>query len=66
MRKARCVASVPDMVKRTISADGTSLQISSAQRISSSWQAPRWVPRGVCSWMALTTAGWQWPRKSAP
>ncbi len=32
MRMARCVASVPDMVKRTISADGISLVTSSAQR----------------------------------
>ena len=66
MRSARCVASVPDIAKRTIWADGISLAISSAQRTSSSWLAPKWVPRAACSWMAFTTAGWQWPRKSAP
>ena len=66
MRMARCVASVPDMVKRTSSAQGTSLFTSSAHRTSSSWQAPTWVPRAICSCTARTTAGWQWPRKSAP
>ncbi len=66
MRSARCVASVPDMAKRTISAEGISLVISSAQRTSSSWLAPKCVPRAACSWMAFTTFGWQWPRNSAP
>jgi hypothetical protein len=39
-RMARCVASVPDIVNRTISAEGTSRVIQSAHSTSSSWQAP--------------------------
>ena len=66
MRRARCVASVPDMVKRTIWAEGISFCTSSAHRTSSSWLAPRCVPRATCSWTALTTAGWQWPRNREP
>jgi hypothetical protein len=38
-RSASSVASVPELVKRTRSADGTSRTTSSAQAISSSWQA---------------------------
>jgi hypothetical protein len=39
-RIARWVASVPDMVKRTISAEGTRRAIHSAHSTSASWQAP--------------------------
>jgi hypothetical protein len=39
-RSAISVASVPELVKRTISALGTSSWISSAQRFSSAWFAP--------------------------
>jgi len=48
---------VPDIVKRTSSAEGMSCATHSAQRTSSSWQAPRWVPRAACAWIALTTLG---------
>ena len=46
-RSARCVASVPEAVKRTRSAPGTIAFTSSAQRSSSSCEAPKCVPRAA-------------------
>ena len=37
-----------------------------AQRISSSVDAPRWVPRSICLDTASAMAGWECPSKSAP
>ena len=65
-RTAISVASVPDEVKRTLSADGTSLRTSSAQRTSRGWFAPKCVPWSSAAWLAATTLGWLWPRRSAP
>jgi hypothetical protein len=57
---------VPDDVNRTHSADGTIWQISSAQRTSCSWQAPKCVPRSSAACTAAVTVGWLWPSISAP
>ena len=56
-RSARCEASVPEPVKRTISAHGTRRLISSAHRTSSSCEAPQCVPSGTCSAMASSDGG---------
>ena len=56
-RTAISVASVPDDVKRTRSADGTSLWIAAAQAISAGWFAPKCVPRASASCTAFVTAG---------
>ena len=65
-RTAIRVASVPEEVKRTRSAEGTSFRTHSAQAISVSWLAPKWVPRSICWLTASTTLGWEWPSSSAP
>ena len=54
-RSAISVASVPEEVKRTRSADGTIWVTSSAQRTSSSWQAPKCVPRSSAACTARIT-----------
>src|SRR5438874_895551 len=59
-------ASVPDEVKRTRSAEGISRITASAQRISSSWLAPKWVPRSSWACTAAMTSGRQWPSNIAP
>ena len=57
MRSARWVASVPEEVNRTRSADGTSAFTSCAQRTSPSWLDPKWVPRARASAMARSISG---------
>ena len=59
-------ASVPDEVMRTISADGTSAQTSSASCTSASVGAPKLVPAAVAAWTADTTSGWACPAISGP
>ena len=66
MRMAIMSASVPELLKRTFSAQGTSSVTSSPHLISMSVEALQWVPMAIWSWTALTTAGWLWPRISAP
>ena len=65
-RSAISVASVPDEVKRTRSADGTRRWTASAQAISSAWLAPNWVPRDSAAVTAAVTTGLPWPRIRAP
>jgi hypothetical protein len=65
-RTAISVASVPDAVKRTRSADGTRWEIASAQRTSRGWLAPKCVPWPSASATAAPTAGWLWPSSNAP
>ena len=65
-RRASIVASVPDEVKRTRSTEATMAAIRSAQSISSSLPAPKWVPRSTWARTAPTTAGWAWPSSRAP
>ena len=60
------MASVPDEVKRSISTLGTAATIVSASSTSSGVGAPYDVPRAACVTIALTTAGWAWPRMSGP
>ena len=56
-----CVASVPLLVKRTRSAQGTMACTSPAHSTSSAWQLPNWVPSISCAWAAAITVGGQCP-----
>ena len=60
------VASVPDEVNRTRSADGMSRLIASAQRTSSAWLAPKWVPFASARCTAAVTLGWLCPSSKPP
>ena len=51
---------------RTISTAGTAATTMSASSISRSVGAPKLVPRASTRVMALTTAGWLWPRIMGP
>ena len=61
-RMANIVASVPELVKRRRSTDGTRRRISSASSTSISVGAANAEPRRTCASTAATTAGWAWPR----
>ena len=65
-RTAIMVASVPDEVNRTRSADGTICCTACAQRISAGWLAPNCVPRAIAAAAAAATAGCPWPSSKAP
>ncbi len=65
-RSAISVASVPDEVKRTRSADGIRRMTAFAQATSSGWLAPNCVPSVRAAFTALTTSARPWPRISAP
>jgi hypothetical protein len=56
-RMAFSVASVPELVKRTISTEGTRWQISFARRTWYSLGALYTNPLDACSWTACTTGG---------
>ena len=55
---ANIVASVPELVKRSRSIDGTRSRISSASSTSVSVGAAKADPRRTCVSTAATTAGW--------
>ena len=57
-RMANIVASVPELVKRSRSTDGTRRRISSASSTSVSVGAANADPRRTCASTAATTAGW--------
>ena len=63
-RMANIVASVPELVKRRRSIEGTRRRISSASSTSVSVGAANAEPRRTCASTAATTAGWAWPRIS--
>ena len=63
---ALIAASVPELTMRTISTAGTAATTISASSISRSVGAPKLVPRASTRVMALTTAGWLWPRIMGP
>ncbi len=60
------VASVPELVKATRSAQGIASTITSAQRTSFSWAMAKTVPLRIARSAASTTTGWAWPRISGP
>ena len=60
------VASVPEFINRTRSQLGTRSPISSASFISRGVGAPYDVPSVVAAVSARVTAGWAWPRMTAP
>ena len=60
------LASVPEEVIRTISADGTRATISSARSLSASVGAPKLVPSAAAAVTAATTSGCAWPAASGP
>ncbi len=60
------VASVPELVMRTISIDGTASTTSRAISTSSGAGVPKLVPLSTASWSASTTAGWPCPRIIGP
>ena len=63
-RIANIVASVPELVKRTRSIEGTRRISSSASSTSVSVGAAKADPRRTWASTAATTAGWAWPRIS--
>ena len=63
-RMANMVASVPELVNRRRSIEGTRRRISSASSTSVSVGAANADPRRTCASTAATTAGWAWPRIS--
>ena len=65
-RAASSVASVPEEVKRTFSAEGMSCTTRRAQSASNAWLPPRWVPLPTCSATAAVTAGWACPSSRDP
>ena len=65
-RTAVLVASVPEFISRTSSQLGTRAEISSASFISRGVGAPNDVPSGAAAASARVTAGWAWPRMTAP
>ncbi len=65
-RTAPIAASVPELVIRTISTEGTRAAISSASATSPPVAAPKLVPRLAASITAEITAGSAWPRISGP
>ena len=56
-RSAIIVASVPEDVNRTFSAEGIRRRTSRAQSCSSSWLTPRCVPLAACCATAETMSG---------
>ncbi len=60
------VASVPELISRTISTDRTRDTIASARASSPGVGAPYDVPRVAASVTAAVIAGWAWPRMTAP
>ena len=60
------VASVPEFIRRTRSQLGTRSAIASASFISRGVGAPNDVPSGAAGCTAAVTAGWAWPRITAP
>ena len=65
-RIALIAASVPELVIRIISAEGTRATTSSASSTSASVAAPKLVPPTAAVSTAASTAGWAWPRISGP
>ena len=60
------VASVPEFIRRTRSQLGTASRIASASSISPVVGAPYDVPPAAAAPSAAVTAGWAWPRITAP
>jgi hypothetical protein len=65
-RTAPIAASVPELVIRTISTDGTRSTICRASATSAAVAAPKLVPRFAASITAEITAGSAWPRINGP
>ena len=65
-RTAVLVASVPEFISRTCSQLGDALAIVSASFISRGVGAPYDVPSPAAAAIAAVTAGWAWPRITAP
>ena len=65
-RAAIMVASVPEEVKRTFSAEGSRRWMAAAHWSSRSVVPLAWVPRSIWRWTAATRSGWAWPKRSAP
>jgi len=65
-RTALITASVPELTRRTFSAEGTADTIISANRTSASVLAPNDVPRAAASVTAWTTRAGAWPKISGP
>ena len=60
------LASVPELVVRTISTEPMRAAISSASSISPSVGAPKVVPRAAAAEIAASTRGCAWPWISGP
>ncbi|MBP1725401.1 MAG: hypothetical protein H6Q51_699 [Deltaproteobacteria bacterium] len=60
------VASVPELTRRTISMDGTSLLIIWASSTSFGVGMPKVVPCSAASLIAATTWGWACPKMRGP
>ena len=65
-RSADCVASVPELTKRSFRSEGTSARTFSASTFSRAVGAPKLVPSAAASAMALTMAGCACPARSGP
>jgi hypothetical protein len=59
-------ASVPELVKRTISTDGTASMTTLASSFSSGPGAPNEVPLAIVSLMVARTSGLAWPQMAGP
>ena len=59
-------ASVPELVKRTISTDGTASITALASTFSSADGAPNEVPLSICFLRASRTSSSAWPTMAGP
>ena len=65
-RSALITASVPELTMRTISTEGTMVQICSAISTSRSVAAPKLSPSRMAFATLSSTSGWPWPRIMGP
>ena len=65
-RNAACVASVPELTKRSFFIEGTSARTISARALSRAVGAPKLVPSAAACWMAARIFGCACPARSGP
>ena len=65
-RSADCVASVPELTKRSFCIDGTSACTFSPSTLSRAVGTPKVVPSAAASWIACTIFGCACPARSGP
>ena len=65
-RRASIVASVPELVKRTISAEGTNSPPVRPSEFRARVPSRGASREGAVARLASTTSGWLWPRSNAP